>query len=113
LNKAFDVFVRRKGKKVLIGSGLSFGRATRLGVAFTGQNIQRSFVVKESGFTTMSDVPLPSLYQYRVPKFGGQVAREGFKFVEKNKYAIDTSLEKQQLKAGRLSVFKPKAFRLK
>jgi len=85
---------------------LPFGRATSLGKAFTSQSIARSFVVAPRGFTSMQDIALPKLDQYRVPVARGKVAREGFTFVEKSRFAIDSPLEKQQLKAGRMSVFR-------
>ncbi len=110
---AFDVYVRKGGKSVQVGKGLPFGRATRLGVNVTEYTTARSFSVKPSGFTRMSDVALPKLTQYRKPKRFGKVERQGFSFVEKSKYAINTPTEKAQLKAGRLSVFGGKSLKAK
>lgn len=107
LSKAFDVFVRKKGKKILVGSKLPFGRATSLGRKITGETTARSFVVVPKGFTNISDVKTPGLFQYRTPKFGGSVQKAGFEFVEKSRFAIDTVGEKSELKAGKLQgVFK-------
>jgi hypothetical protein len=98
LNKAFDVFTRKKGKVVKLGGGLPFGRATSLGVGITEHTAARSFVVIPKGYTRMSDVAIPSLFQYRQPKFGGKIHRLGFKFVEKSKFAINTPGEKREIK---------------
>ena len=89
---------------MLVGRGLPFGRATGLGVRITEETVARSFVVEPRGLTSLRDISLPNLTQYRLPKLSGRVARQGFKFVEKSKYAINTPLEVLSIpgKAARL-----------
>jgi hypothetical protein len=99
--KGFNVFSRVKGKKVKIGSNLPRNLALAVGKRFTGETTARSFRIEEAGVTTQSDIALPGLYEYRIPKPRGRVAREGFTFVERSKFAIDTIGEKQQLKLAR------------
>ena len=99
---AFDVYVRRKGKKVLIGKKLPFGRATLLGKKVTAETVARSFVLQKTGVTRLPDITPPSLDQYRLPKYGGKVEKEGYTFVEKSRFAIDTAREKAELKAAKM-----------
>ena len=106
----YSVFSRLKGKQVKVASNLPKNLALRVGKSFTGKTIARSFVIKPEGVTTLLDIPTPNLKQYRTPKVGGKVFKEGFKLVEKSKYAIDTALEKATLKAARK---KTKALRLR
>jgi hypothetical protein len=111
LRKGFSVFSRVKGKKIKIGDKLPFNLATGIGKKFTAETTARSFVVVPEGFTNIQDVGGINLGQYRTPKFGRQVEREGFKFVEKSQFAIDTIGEKKGLLAGRRLRVKTKLFK--
>lgn len=102
LLRGFSVFSRVRGKKIKLAGGVPFNLATGIGRKFTAETTARSFVVKPEGFTTRLDVAPINLNQYREPKIGRQVEREGFKFVEKSRFAIDTIGEIRGLKAGKL-----------
>jgi hypothetical protein len=99
--KGFSVFSRVGGKEVALAVNVPKNLALSIGKSFTGKTTARSFKIKEAGFTRQKDVALPSLFQYRSPKASGKVAREGFTFVEKSKYAIDTLSEASELKTAR------------
>jgi hypothetical protein len=107
LTNAFSVVSRIRGKKVSLALGVPKNLAVAIGRKFTGETTARSFTIKPIGFTSQQDVGRINLFQYRRPKFGGQVFREGFTFVEKSKFAIDTIGEKTMLKeAKRLKKFR-------
>ena len=56
LSKAYDVFIRRNGKKVRVGKDLPIGLATKRGVDVDLDTLAASFELKESGFTTQKDI---------------------------------------------------------
>ena len=97
LKPAYRVTTRVGGKETLLGIGLPKGRALKLGSAYTREQTARSFKIKEVGLTRRKDVPLPRLTQFRKPKSGGRVAREGFTYVEKSKFAIDSPTELKEI----------------
>lgn len=103
LKKAYTVFSRVRGKEVVLATGVPKNIATRVGASFAARTPARSFKIKEVGFTEKADVGLVNLSQFRAPKAFGRVAREGFTFVEKSKFAIDTIGEVRgiSLKGGR------------
>lgn len=101
--KGFDVFARKKGKAFLVGKNLPINKALSTGAGFTSRDISRSFAIKPSGYTLDKDLTRPvNLFgMFRAPKPGRKVAREGYIFTEKTKYAIDTLLEKKTLQEKR------------
>ncbi len=102
VKKGFSVFSRVGGKEVALAVNVPKGVALSIGKSFTGRTTARSFKIKETGLLTrQKDVALPGLFQYRSPKLGGRVSKEGFTFVEKSKYAIDTLSEASELKSAR------------
>ena len=102
VKKGFSVFSRVGGKEVALAVNVPKGVALSIGKSFTGRTTARSFKIKETGLLTrQKDVALPGLFQYRSPKIGGRVSKEGFTFVEKSKYAIDTLSEASELKSAR------------
>lgn len=101
VKKGFSVFSRVGGKEKVLAVNVPKGVALSIGKSFTGRTTARSFKIKEAGFTRQKDVALPGLFQYRSPKLGGRVSKEGFTFVEKSKYAIDTLSEASELKSAR------------
>lgn len=102
LKKAFKVVSRVRGKEKVLAVGVPKNIAIAIGKSFTGKTTARSFKIKEIGFTQKRDIGNQDLTQYRSPKVGGRVGREGFTFVEKSKFAIDTIGEIKGLKAGKL-----------
>jgi len=101
LSGAFSVVSRVKGKQVTLALGVPKNIAVAIGKRFTGETTARSFKIKQVGFTSKQDIGRVDLTQYRQPKFSGKVAREGFTFVEKSKFAIDTPGEVKGLKLGK------------
>ena len=97
LSKAYSVTTRVGGKEKLLAIGLPKGRALSLGSAYAREQTARSFKIKEVGLTRRKDVPLPRLTQFRKPKRGGKVSMEGFTYVEKSKYAIDSPTELKEI----------------
>jgi hypothetical protein len=102
VGKAFKVSSRVKGKEKVLALGVPKNIAIAIGKSFTGGSTARSFKISEVGFTNRQDIGGVNLFQYREPKFSGRVAREGFTFVEKSKFAIDTIGEVKGLKAGKI-----------
>lgn len=101
LRKGYSVVSRVRGKKVVLAVGVPKNLAVAIGKSFTGKTTARSFTIKQVGLTDRQDVGLSDLFEYRQPKFGGKVAREGFTFVEKSMFAINTPGEVRGLKAGK------------
>lgn len=101
IKKGFSVFSRVGGKEVALAVNVPKNLALSIGKSFTGRTTARSFKIKEAGLTRQKDVALPNLFQYRSPKIGGRVSKEGFTFVEKSKYAINTLSEASELKTAR------------
>lgn len=56
LAKAYDVFIRKKGKEVKIASMLPKGLATKAGVSRNLKDISASFKLKEAGVTANKDI---------------------------------------------------------
>jgi len=56
LRQAFDVFVRKKGKEVRIGEGLTEGRALQLGTKNVKETLRASFKIKARGTTLAEDI---------------------------------------------------------
>jgi len=102
LKKAFSVVSRVGGKERVLAVGVPKNLAVAIGKSFTGKTTARSFKIKEIGLTQKSDIGNVDLTQYRSPKIGGRVGREGFTFVEKSRFAIDTPGEVRGLKFGKL-----------
>jgi hypothetical protein len=99
---AFEVISRVKGKKVKLASGLPRNLALAVGKSFTGKTTARSFTIKQIGLTSKRDIGGVDLLQYRTPKVSGRVSREGFTFVEKARFAINTPGEVRGLKVGKV-----------
>lgn len=53
---AFDVFIKRRGKEVKIGSALPLGLAKRAGVMRNVKDLSASFTLRPRGTTTMEDI---------------------------------------------------------
>jgi len=101
LSLGFSVVSKVKGKKKVLAVGVPKNIALAIGRGFTERTTARSFTIKPMGYTTKTDIGQINLSQYRSPKLGGRVFREGFTFVEKSRFAINTPTEKAQLKLGR------------
>ena len=56
LSKAYDVFIRRNGRRIRVGKDLPIGLATKRGVDVDLDTLAASFELKESGFTTQKDI---------------------------------------------------------
>jgi hypothetical protein len=56
LAKAYDVFIRKKGKEVKIAEKLPYGLATKAGVTRNLKDISASFKLKEAGVTANKDI---------------------------------------------------------
>lgn len=56
LGKAYDVFVRRKGREIKIAEDLPIGRARKAGVSANLGTLAASFTLKESGLTSKEDI---------------------------------------------------------
>jgi hypothetical protein len=108
VGKGFSVSTRVKGKEKLLAFNVPKNLAVAIGRRFTGGTTARSFKIKQVGFTSKKDIGLQNLFEYRKPVAFGKVGREGFTFVEKSKFAIDTIGEVKGLKAGK---FKAKIFK--
>lgn len=83
--KAFEVWVRRKGKWVKISKKLPRRRALKLGKKYVTQTPARTFKLKRAGVTEAFDIP----YEPTLEKFYAK----GGSYIEKVKYAIDTAGE--------------------
>jgi len=103
LKGAFSVVSRVKGKKVTLALGVPRNLAVAIGKKFTGETTARSFKIQQVGFTQKADIGNQNLLQYRSPKIGGRVSREGFTFVEKSRFAIDTPGEVRGLREGKIT----------
>ena len=100
----FDVYVRKQGKAILVGKNLPKYKAITKGALVTAKDISRSFAIKPSGITLEKDLFAPNIkltQMFRKPVPGRQVAREGYIFTEKTKFAIDDVFEKKTLKQAR------------
>jgi hypothetical protein len=102
LKRSFKVSSRVKGKEKVLAFGVPRNLALSIGSRFAEFTTAKSFKIKQVGFTQQQDIVPTSLGQFRLPKRGKRVAREGYQFVEKNKFAINTIGEIRGLKAGKL-----------
>jgi hypothetical protein len=100
--KKYNVITRIKGKSKILAKNLPVGKAYNIGARFTKESIARSFTIRPSGYTFEPDIPLEiDTNVFRSPKVGGKVYKEGFTFVEKSKFALDTIREQKSLKLGK------------
>lgn len=62
--KSYDVFVRKKGKIEKVGSGLTYGKALKVGTETSKSSTIQTFGLKEAGYTKERDInfKLPSLF---------------------------------------------------
>jgi hypothetical protein len=105
VSEAYKVTARVGGKEKVLRVGVPKNIAIKVGSRFVGKTPARSFKIVKVGLTRKRDIPLDfRSEQFRKPVPFGRVAREGFKFVEKSKFAIDTIGEKEGIpgKAKRL-----------
>lgn len=105
VSEAYKVVTRVGGREKVLSVGVPKNIAIKVGSRFVGETPARSFKIVKVGLTRKRDIPLDfRSEQFRKPVPFGRVAREGFKFVEKSKFAIDTIGEKEGIpgKAKRL-----------
>lgn len=105
VTEAYKVVTRVGGREKVLRVGVPKNVAINVGSRFVGETPARSFKIVKVGLTRKQDVPIRApMYKFREPVSLGKVSREGFKFVEKSKYAIESPGEKEGIpgKAQRL-----------
>ena len=98
-SKAFDVFVRVKGRDVRVSEKLPYGKAFNVGSGFVQERTSKSFFLKPSGFTSVQDVQAKNMGRFRRKK-GKSKLKENV-FIERNAFAIDTIGEKLGLRKAK------------
>lgn len=98
--RLFDVYSKRKGKKIVIGKNLEYGQAIRTGSSFTQSNLSRSFALSGKGGVAPF---YPSLARFRRPAKKSKLNELGdLVFVQRSKFALSSVGEKKEIQKARL-----------
>lgn len=96
MREAYKVVARVRGEDKILKIGVPKNLAKNVGSRFVGETPARSFKIVKVGMTTRKDVPIKMpMYKFREPVSLGSVAKKGYRFVEKTKYAIESPGEKR------------------
>jgi hypothetical protein len=103
--KSYNVYTRRKGKEILIGKGLPFGKATKVGAEIAMGTLAASFKLKESNIPTLeADI------DYNLGKQFTPSKREAGRMVQIAKYRLGSFGERKEIKMFQKSKIKKGRF---
>lgn len=95
---AYDIFIRRFGREVRIGSGLPRGQALKLGIGRAAKTLGATIRLKEAGITEMGDINynVPSSFrQYRIQK-GRRIPLKDV-YIQKAKFRLSAPSEVSEI----------------
>ena len=107
LSKAYDVLVRKKGKILEVGKGLTYNEAIKLGVTKSKSSAIQTFALKEAGTTNKQDInyKLPSKL-FTTPK-QSKTNITNLTFVERRGQTITSNTELKDITSNkRKRIFK-------
>lgn len=95
---AVNIVYRKGGRNRILSRKTTPNRAIKLAKQLIDNTTSRSFQLVITGIVKRKDIPKQSLKKFRLRKGKDP---QVLKFVEKSRYAIDTSGEKRQLRSAR------------
>lgn len=103
LNKAYRVFVKRRGKDIPIATGLPRGRALRLGQRVTSETLGARFRIEETDFKTrLKDVAFnlgKEFRAFRIQK-GKKIPLQD-EFIERRRFRLSLPSEVREIQRAR------------